>query len=211
MEIADNIIREKLKHVYFLLGSGKTTIANGLAERYGGFVYRTDYERGRYIQNAEPDVQPALCREVSDYWALDPEDARQWEKDIVREFTPMALMDLIALSGRYDCVLCEGDLDIAQVAPVAVHAVMLYNCGETYDFFERPEQKRMLEDILNRPDLTEEEKAQRVQNAYEIAGGTQAGIPKETERYGLVGIAWDRQTPVEVTVEKVAEYFGLRT
>lgn len=210
MEIADNIIREKLKHVYFLWGSGKTTIANGLADRYGGFVYRTDYERGRYIQNAAPDAQPALCREVPDYWALDPEDARQWEKDIVREFTPMALMDLIVLSGRYDCVLCEGDLDIAQVAPVATHAVMLYNCGETYDFFERPEQKRMLEDILNRPDLTEEEKAQRVKNAYEVAGGVQAGIPKEVGWYGLAGIAWDRQTPVEVTVEKVAEYFGLR-
>ena len=147
---------------------------------------------------------------MPDYWALDPEDARQWEKDIVREFTPMALMDLIELSGRYVCVLCEGDLDIELAAPVATHAVMLCNSGEAYDFFERPEQRRMLEDIWNRRDLSEAEKAQRVKNAYEIVCGEQPNAPQGPESYGVKCIYWNEKTPVEETVEKVAAYFGLR-
>ena len=35
MFIVDSIIREKLKNVYFIWGSGKTTIANRLNEKYG--------------------------------------------------------------------------------------------------------------------------------------------------------------------------------
>lgn len=209
MEIADNIIREKLKQVYFLWGSGKTTVANGLAERYGCYVYRTDYERRSYFQRALPQFQPALCREVPDYWALEPEDAQQWEKNIVREFTPMAVADLIVLSERYDCVICEGDLDIEQMAPVATHAVILCNSGVAYGFFDRPEQRRMLEDILNRQGLTDAEKAQRVKNAYEIVSGKQPDALQGMECYGVKRVNWDEKTPVEKTVEKVAEYFGL--
>lgn len=35
MIIADNIIKEKLKNVYFITGSGKTTIANEMSKHIG--------------------------------------------------------------------------------------------------------------------------------------------------------------------------------
>lgn len=208
MVIADNTLKQKLSNVYFIWGQGKTTIANALAERYGCYVYHTDHERGKHVQNADPELQPALCREVPDYWALEPEDAKQWEKDIVREFTPMVVADLLQLAAQYPYVICEGDIDIDLLIPVVSHAVTLSNCGETYDFFDRPEQRQLLEDILNRTDLTEEKKRQRVENAYSIVSEKGPDVPKETSLYGVKRIFWGNGTTVQETLERVAEYFG---
>ena len=209
MVIADNILRHQLRNVYFLWGSGKTTIANALAKQYDLYVYHTDHERQRHAQSADPQFQPALCREVPDYWALEPEDARQWERDIVREFTPMVIADLVALAATHSYVICEGDIDIDLVMPVASHVVTLTNQGSSYDFFDRPEQKQMLEDILHRTDLTEAEKQLRVENAYRIVGGTPPDTPRETQLYGVTQIFWNEHIPVEVTTSKVAAHFNL--
>jgi len=147
MYIADNIIRNALKNVYFIWGSGKTTAANALAEKYGFYVYHTDDSRGRHCQNAHSDFQPALCRDIPDYWALKKEDALQWEHDIVREMTPMIIMELVQLAVQYKAVICEGDIDIDQIADAVTNAVTISNYGADYDFFDRPEQTYMLENI----------------------------------------------------------------
>ncbi len=42
MNISDNILKEKLKNVYFIWGRGKTTIANALKEKSSCFIYSTD-------------------------------------------------------------------------------------------------------------------------------------------------------------------------
>lgn len=42
MNIANNIIRNRLKNVYFIWGRGKTTIAKMLREKYGFYIYSTD-------------------------------------------------------------------------------------------------------------------------------------------------------------------------
>jgi hypothetical protein len=105
MLIPDNILKRKLHNVYFIWGSGKTTAANELSRKYGFFVYHTDYSRSEHCKNADPQFQPALCRDVPDYWALDPSDAAKWEGDIVREFTPMVIADLIQLADRYEGII----------------------------------------------------------------------------------------------------------
>lgn len=199
MKIADNIIRAKLRNVCFIWGSGKTTAANALAEKYGGIVYHTD-ERARYCRIAEPELQPALCRDVPDYFALDPDDARQWERDIVCEMTPMIIADLIELSGRTDGMIwCEGDIDADSVIRVATHTVCIVNNGKPGDFFDRPEQKHMLDAIKN-SDLTEEEKRLRIENAYRIVGdGSNRTLPREITELGVKRIdRFDDSTPTSV-------------
>ncbi len=47
MDIADNIIRNKLKNVYFIWGRGKTTVAYILRNKYGCFAFSTDEARDR--------------------------------------------------------------------------------------------------------------------------------------------------------------------
>ena len=216
MIIPNNILKQKLQNVYFIWGSGKTTAANELSRKYGFFVYHTDDNRAKHCKNADPRFQPALCRDVPDYWALDPKDALQWEADIVREFTPMVIADLVQLAVKYDGVICEGDIDIDAVVPIATHTVTISNYGRPYDFFDRPEQHRMLEDIRNRNDLSDEEKEERIRNAYRIVGAEPDGsnkhvheISRETLLYGVKQIIRDDATTVEQTVAKIEEYFEL--
>lgn len=200
MEIADNILKDKLKNVCFIWGSGKTTAANALARLYGGVVYHTD-DRMRYCRLASPEYQPALCRDVPDYFALDPDDARQWERDIVREMTPMIIADLIEMKSD-GFIWCEGDIDTDAVIKVASHAVCIVSSAKAFDFFDRPEQAHMLEAIKN-SDLTEEEKRSRIENAYRIVGdGSDRALPREITEFGVEKIdRFDDSTPDSVAME----------
>lgn len=216
MVIPDNVLKKKLQNVYFIWGSGKTTAANELSRKHSFFVYHTDDNRTQHFRNANPHFQPALCRDVPDFWALERNDVLQWETDIVREFTPMIIADLVQLSIQYEGVICEGDIDIEAVIPIATSTVTISNYGTPYDFFDRPEQRKMLEDIRNRLDLSDKEKDERIRNAYRIVGGGLDAakdpvheIPRETLLYGVKQILRDDTTTVEQTVAMIEEYFGL--
>ena len=196
------------ENVYFIWGSGKTTAANELARRYSCCVYHTDDNRAKHFANADPQLQPAMCRNVPDYWALDPEDALQWERGIVREMTPMIVADLASLATKHKTVICEGDIDVDLIAPLAKHIVYITNHGKEYDFFDRPEQWHMLDEIRNQADLTEEEKEQRIQNAYAIVGSRKSPKkPREVAQLGVREIIRDDSTTIEQTADAIAEIF----
>ena len=212
MNIPDNIIKKKLENVYFIWGSGKTTTANALAEKHGFYVYHTDDSRSWHCKNAQPEFQPAMCRDVPDFWALEKDDALQWESDIVREMTPMIIADLIGLAAQHKGVICEGDIDIDGIMPVVTNAVTISNHGKDYDFFDRPEQKHMLDDIKNRTEITEEEKQKLIDNAYHILSNDSTdkfSIPRETELYGVKQIIRDNTTNIEQVAEMIEEYWNL--
>jgi hypothetical protein len=215
MNIPDNIIKQKLHNVYFIWGSGKTTAANELSDKYGFYVYRTDNERAKHAKNADPQFQPALCRDVPDIWALDPKDALQWESEIVRDFTPMVIIDLIQLASQYTRVICEGDIEIDSIINVITNVVTISNYGRSYDFFDRPGQKHRLDEIRSR-DISEEEKEKLIRNAYRIVGVEDEGksesnreSPRETTQYGVKQIIRDDNSTIEQTAAMIAEYFGL--
>lgn len=107
MNIADNIIKNKLKNVYFIWGRGKTTVADILRKKYGCCVFGTDEARDRNMAYACPEYQPYMCRDfvkgygVSSFWEL-PKDVIQYrEKHFLQEVTPMIVADLIALSAQH--------------------------------------------------------------------------------------------------------------
>jgi len=55
MNIPENIISQKLKDVYFIIGgscSGKTTASKHLSEKYGIYRYSTDDMRKTYYERA---------------------------------------------------------------------------------------------------------------------------------------------------------------
>lgn len=69
MLIADNIIRDKLKNVYFIWGRGKSTIAGELSRKYGYYIYNVDESRNSHIADADlknqarflHDFQKRIC------------------------------------------------------------------------------------------------------------------------------------------------------
>lgn len=212
MNIADNTLKRLLKNVYFIWGSGKTTTANALAKKHGFYVYHTDESRNWHFQNSHPVYQHAMCRDVPDFWALEKDDALAWECAIVKEMTPMIVADLIKLSGQYDRIICEGDIDIDTVIPIVTNAVTISNHGKCYDFFERPEQKHMIENIQNRTDICEDEKQKLIENAYHIVGTDDPcrfDQPRETTLYGVKEIIRDESTSVEQIVRMIEDYWGI--
>lgn len=79
--------------------------------------------------------------DIPDFWALDRTDALQLECDIVREMTPMIVLDLSQLASQYETVICEGDIDIDQIIIVVTNKVTITNHGEKYDFLIVPNRK----------------------------------------------------------------------
>ena len=215
MNIADNIIRSKLKNVYFIWGRGKTTVANILRNKYGCCVFSTDEARDRNMAYACPEYQPFMCRDfekeygVNSFWELPKEVISSREKHFLQEVTPMIAADLIALSSQYEAVICEGDIDYAAIIPVAEHFVYLNNCGTKFDWFDRPDHEN-INDITNKiTDLTDEEKSAIIKNAYDVVSADESVIPDWVLKHGVKVISWDDGVTAEETAAEAAEYFGL--
>lgn len=216
MNIADSIIKNKLKKVYFIWGRGKTTIANRLSEKYGFFVYSTDAARDILIRKANPIDQPYMCRDyvkeygVKSFWALPQEVIADREKHFLEEATPMMVAELIALSSIHDVILCEGDIDYRAVMPIASHAVHLCNRGRNFDWFERPDHKDALNTIREREDMSEAEKYSVIENAYRAVAQKGDGLPDWVVSLGVKNIDWDDTTDIEETAHHVELYFGFQ-
>lgn len=215
MNIADNIIRNKLKNVYFIWGRGKTTIARELSNKYGCYVYSTDEARDRNMLYACPEYQPYMCRNfekeygVNSFWELPREVINDREKHFLSEVTPMIVADLIALSPRYETVICEGDIDYISIIPVAQHFVYLNNCGTKFDWFNRPDHENIVESTNKRTDLSDEEKAAIIAKAYDAVSGNESIVPHWVLENGVKVISWDDKVTAEETAAEAAEYFGL--
>ncbi len=219
MLIPDNVIKDRLKNVYFIWGTGKTTIANKLREKYGYFVYDVDESRNRQLLLAEPEYQPHMCRDyikeygVKSFWELPKEVIGEREGHFIREVTPMIIAELMELSRQYEVIICEGDIDYETVMPVASHVVHLQNCGSKFDWFDRPDHIGSINAIKARTDITEEEKEKIIHNAYGAVSGDNAisgesKLPEWVVRLGVKNIVWNDSITVEQTVVDVEEYFG---
>jgi len=213
MLIADNILRKRLANVYFLWGKGKTTVASELHRRHGFFVYGTDEARDRHWPDADPLYQPHMCKDyekeygVSDFWQLPPAVIAERERHWLREFTPMVIMDLVALAARREVILCEGDIEIEAVIPIASHMVYLSNQSTTFDWFNRPDHQHMLDSVKNRADLTEAEKDAIIRNAYNSVGRSEARVPEWVAQYGVHPVIWNDDRTVDQTTADVERYF----
>ena len=214
MDIADNILRSRLKNVYFIWGRGKTTIANALREKYGFYVYSTDDSRLPHLKEASPQYQPYMCLDyqkqygVRSLWELPKEIIREREQNFVKEMTPMILLDLIELSVQHDVILCEGDIDYRVVLPLAVHTVYLCNRSTTFDWFARPDHEDISKTIRKRTDLSEEEKQTIIENARNTVAKNEGVLPEWVLEFDVKSVIWDDTTSVEQTAAEVGAYFG---
>ena len=215
MNIADNIIRQKLINVYFIWGRGKTTISNELSKNFGFHIYDVDKNRYHHWKNtAEPQYQPYMCRDfekeygVKDFWELPPEVIHERETHWLQEFTPMAVIDLMLLSQSHEVILCEGDIDYGAILPIASHTVYLSNQGTKFDWFDRPDHYNALDSVKNRTDISNEEKDDIIRNARNTVGTNEGRIPGWVMENGIKYVIWNDAISVEQTAVEVAEYFG---
>lgn len=217
MNIADNIIKQKLKNEYFIWGRGKTTIANELSKSFSCYIYDVDKNRYHHWKNtADPQYQPYMCRDfdreygVKDFWELPPEVIHERETNWLHEFTPMAVIDLMLLSQSHDVILCEGDVDCVSIIPIASHIVYLSNQGTKFDWFNRPDHNNALDSIKNRMDITDKDKDEIILNARNSVGTNEDKIPDWVILNDIKCVIWNDKSSVEQTSAHVADYFGFK-
>jgi len=214
MIIPDNIISQKLKNVYFIIGkscSGKTTVAKYLSEKYGMYHYSTDDMRKTYYERADIEYQPALCRKIKDFYELSVDEALFYEANVAKEITPMIIADLIELSGKYEKIICEGVYAVC-IAPLIDYnrIIYLHTSDEIIkrDFFNRDLQSHILENISNRADISESEKENRINHRKDMACGIisklEAFIKDDIKRYYR-----DDNSTVEDMTTVIEQHFKL--
>lgn len=160
MKIADNIIREGLKNVYFISGTaygGKTTIANHIAEELNIPVYHVDDHYGDYKSIANPKDQPAFGKKFEswdEYFNRKPVVYSKWLNESIREGVDFAIIDLLKLSqkGR---VIAEG------IFPVELMQKITYDNQCVFLIAEHDLLRRGFFNRTDKDDLTECIRAQR--------------------------------------------------
>lgn len=159
MRVADNVIREGLKNVYFIAGtaySGKTTIANYIADKYNMLVYHIDDHLEEYIAMSNLRDQPAFCKKFDsweEYFKREPKIYSRWLNKSIRESVDFAIVELIKLSQRHK-VIAEGmfPVDLMQNLTYSNQCVFLiadYSLLRD-GFFKRKDKEDLYECIMVR-------------------------------------------------------------
>jgi len=214
MYIPDNIISNKLKNVYFIIGcscSGKTTSAEHLNKKYGMYHYSTDYMRKKYYEAASINYQPTLCRKINDFYDLSIGEAIDYETNVIKEVTPMIVSDLIELSGKYEKIICEGVYAIL-IAPLISYNKIIHLCTSNEiiknDFFKRPLQLQILENINNRMDISNQEKEKRIKHRIDMACGVISKID-EIKKLNIKQYCRNEKSTINEMLNIIEIHFGL--
>jgi len=215
MNIPENIIFLKLKNVYFIIGgscAGKTTASKHLSEKYGMYRYSTDDMRKTYYERAVIKYQPTLCRKIKDFYELSVNEALLYEANIAKEATPMIIADLIELSGKYTNIVCEGVYAVPIIPLIDYNKIIyLFTTDEIIkrDFFNRPAQSAILENIMKRTDITESEKEKRITHRKDIACGIISKLD-EFIKDNIKRYYRDENSTIEDMLNNIEQHFELR-
>ena len=165
MKIANNIIKEHLKNVYFLCGGaygGKTTMAKLLEEKHGFVRYRQGDHSDEYAKLATKEEQPAMSFDRSadwhGYFAQPPRQYADWMQAELREEAEFTIADLLSIP-KDKKVIVDGiiPLDILKEISDYDHVFLLFAPDEMKraHYFDRADKDEIYQFILSFPDGNE--------------------------------------------------------
>ena len=165
MKIANNIIKEHLKNVYFLCGGaygGKTTMAKLLEEKHGFVRYRQGDHSDEYAKLATKEEQPAMSFDRSadwhGYFAQPPRQYADWMQAELREEAEFTIADLLSIP-KDKKVIVDGiiPLDILKEISDYDHVFLLFAPDEMNraHYFDRADKDEIYQFILSFPDGNE--------------------------------------------------------
>lgn len=148
MNIQDNVLKNYLKHVYFITGTpcgGKTTVSRALSERHDFALYDADEHFSHHRQISDPTFQPAMnqtFRDADEFFGRSVAEYQSWLLHSRREQLDFMLLDLICLS-QDRIVICDCDITVEE-------ADRLTDPSRTAFFTKDPSD--LVEEYCNRPD-----------------------------------------------------------
>ena len=130
MTISDNIIKECLRHVYFINGTayaGKSTMVRLLADKHGMIFCGENYHSSLAEGIATPEHQPghSYSRTMKDWQEFihrTPEEYRRWTDNCTAEATEFELVQLLRLSAGGQRIIVD-----TNIPPELLHKISDYH------------------------------------------------------------------------------------
>ena len=214
MKIANNIIKEHLKNVYFLCGGaygGKTTMAKLLEEKHGFIRYRQGDHSDEHAELATKEEQPAMSYDRGSDWhgyfAKPPRQYADWMAAELREEAEFTIVDLLNLP-QDKKVIVDGiiPLDILKEISDYNHVFLLFAPDEMKrrHYFDRADKDEIYQFILSLPKGNE-----LLDNVIEALN-----IDNETERQKFIDSGFrylerSNNDTIEHTLSIIEEHFGI--
>lgn len=214
MQIANNIIKEHLKNVYFLCGGaygGKTTMAKLLEERHGFIRYRQGDHEDEYALIANPQEQPAMGLDRSadwhGYFARPPREYADWMRASLWEEAEFTIADLLSIP-KDKKVIVDGIIPVELLKEISDydHVFLLFAPDDMKrkHYFDRADKDEVYRFILSFPDG--EELLKNVNEAL--------NIDNELERQTFINSGFkykerSEDDTVEGTLHIIEEHFRL--
>ncbi|SEW05037.1 hypothetical protein SAMN05216413_0986 [Ruminococcaceae bacterium KH2T8] len=214
MKIANNIIKEHLKYVYFLCGGaygGKTTMAKLLEERHGFIRYRQGDHEDEYALIADPKEQTAMGIDRSadwhGYFARPPREYADWMRASLWEEAEFTIADLLSIP-KDKKVIVDGIIPVELLKEKSDydHVFLLFAPDDMKrkHYFDRADKDEVYRFILSFPDG--EELLKNVNEAL--------NIDNELERQTFInsGFKYNERSEddtVEGTLHIIEEHFRL--
>ena len=214
MKIADNIIRDKLKNVYFLSGGaygGKTTMAKLIEEKHGFIRYRQGDHYDEYKEISNTEEQPVMSRDRSadwhGYFSQPPREYADCLRVGLYEEAGFVVADLLAMpKDRKVIVDCIIPVNILKEISDPAHVFLLFAPDEMKrkHYFDRADKDELFRFILSFPDGKE-----LLHNVNEALN-----LDNEAERESFIrsGFAYKERSEsdtTEDTLRMIEEHFRL--
>lgn len=213
MIFQDNVIKEFLRNVYFVIGTpcgGKTTISRELAKRHNFLVYDIDEQFANHQKASNAAFQPAMnktFKNADEFFGRTVDEYKKWLLDNTREQLDFVILDLIRLS-QNQIVLCDCHLTMEQAETITEPSRIVFLIKEPSniidDYCNRPDHQGFCDFIHSASDV---EKAKETCNAtLKSLNEKHYSDIKESDYFWLERTS---ASTVEETVEKVEKHFGL--
>jgi tRNA uridine 5-carbamoylmethylation protein Kti12 len=214
MNISENILKNSLKNVYFLIGTpcgGKTTMAKELSKKYG-FIRFCDNWHEENFKVWESIIDPKYQKKSSqkpDWEAYFSRTAEEYlaERNQINEYIEFAIIELIKLSQNNKVIadMCAPIGLISEISDYNRTACLLAPADLVIrDYYGREDHKELIKCIMS---LKEPEKKLENQNNL-----FRADINKtfdDVKKYGLFSVVRNEESTVENTLKILEKHFYL--
>ena len=213
MEIANNILKERLKNVYFVCGTacgGKSTITRRLAQKHNLTLYNMDDAYDRHRDLANETFQPAMTQRFQSweqYFCRPPQTYASWLKKSMEEQLQMVVLDLVELS-KTKKVVADLHLPPALANQLASWDRLIFLIAHPQlianDYYHRPDHAGLHRCIMA---LSNPQQAMdNCSRALELVNGPVYDAVKAGDLFWLERVA---DSTVEGMLRQVEAHFGL--
>ncbi len=213
MLIADNILKEHLKNVYFISGSangGKSTIGKHIAEKYGFTLYSVDENFGNYKEMSDKVNQPAMNRPFIDweeYFNRPPKEYAEWLDESIRESIGFAIVDLLLLAQRGKVVV-EGMFPVEELTKITNYNRCIFLLVD-YDLTRQDFFKRDDKDDLYRCIMGMKNPEKTLANVFDAITYNHKDYVDKVKASGFKYLVREKTTDYEEYKRLVEEHLGL--